>query len=103
MGVWLTVAAKESLRDFASGVLFFLIVDGEREEIASLWFIGAAGSRENDCLTETDEDRAVGLLGDLPGFNLKVTTFKFKFEYLFHVFLFSLLNYERGNVTTSKT
>ena len=89
MAVWLTFAAKESLRDLASGVLFFLIVDGEREEVASLWFIGAAGSRENDCLTETDEDRAVGLLGDLPGFNLKVTTFKFKFEYLFHVsFLF---------------
>ena len=44
MAVWLTFAAKESLRDLASGVLFFLIVDGEREEVASLWFIGAAGS-----------------------------------------------------------
>jgi hypothetical protein len=44
VAVWLTFAAKESLRDLASGVLLFLIVDGEREEVASLWFIGAAGS-----------------------------------------------------------
>ncbi len=78
--------AEVAAGDFARGVGFFFIVDGEGEEVALFGGVGAAGGRKDHGFAETDESSPVGLLCDFAGFNAEVTSGEFGFEYLFHCF-----------------
>src|SRR5205823_14014079 len=62
---WARLALDEAARDLARGVHPLLVIDGEREEVESL--AGLLGDRrgEHDRVTESNQDGAIGLLGQL--------------------------------------
>jgi hypothetical protein len=62
-------AAREAAGDLAGGVEFFLVVDGEGEEVLT-GFGGLCvyGGGQDHRLAVGREDRAIGLTGDAPGF-----------------------------------
>ena len=62
-------ALEEATRDAAGSGVFFLVMNGQREEI--LAFLDALGSRDgaqNDSFTISSEHGAIGLTGDAAGF-----------------------------------
>ena len=62
------LALDESAGDLARGVHPLLVVDGEREEVGALArLLGGDGGRQDDAVAIADDDRAVGLLGELAG------------------------------------
>ena len=68
-------ALEEAARDLPGGVHALLDVDGEREEVrAFARFRPALRRAEDDRLPAGDDDGAVGLLRELPGLELDLTS-----------------------------
>ena len=62
-------ALEEAAGDLARGEGFFLVVDGQREEILTgFGGLHANGGAEHDGLAVRDQHGAIGLAGDLAGF-----------------------------------
>ena len=65
---WARLALDEAARDLAGGIHSLLVVDGEREEVRALARILAGdGCRQDDRVSVTENDGAIGLLGELAG------------------------------------
>src|SRR3546814_5455419 len=63
------VALEEAAGDTAGRRIFFLIVDGEREEILPvLHRLGGSDGAEHNRLAQARDDRAIGLAGNLARF-----------------------------------
>ena len=68
-----SLALEEAAGDLAGRVGLFLIVDGQREEVASCdVLLVADGRHEDDGVRHVDEHGAVGLSGDDAGFDRDV-------------------------------
>ena len=66
----LALSLEESAGDLAYGVQFFLIVYAEREKVDSVsGRLGRCRGRNDHRVAVTNQDRAVGQLGHLAGFN----------------------------------
>ena len=66
------LALEEAARDAPGGREFFLVVDGQREEVLSrLDGLGGGHRAEDDGFAKGREDRAVGLAGNAARFELQ--------------------------------
>ena len=84
-------ALEIAARDLAGGVGLFLVVDGQREEVeAGLRLLGRDDGGEHDGLAVGGEHGAVGLAGDLAGFEDEraAAPFDFHFVVVEHVLSF---------------
>ena len=62
------LALDEAAGDLARGVVLFVVLDGERDEVQPfLGLRGAAGGGDDGRAAVVREDGAVGLLGHAPG------------------------------------
>ena len=64
----LALALEEAARNPSGGIGVFAVVNGEREEVDSLAWVGrGAGGDEDDGVARSHQDGAVRLLGEAPG------------------------------------
>ena len=76
-------ALEIAARDLAGGVGLFLVVDGQREEVeAGLRLLHRNDGGEHDGLAVGGEHGAVGLAGDLAGFEDERTAAPFDFHFV---------------------
>ena len=61
------LALDEAARDLARGVHPLLVVNGEREEVDALAGLRRDGGRQEHGVSVADQDRTIGLLGELAG------------------------------------
>ena len=65
-------ALEEAAGDAARGVGVFPVVDGQRQKVDAFARVRRAACRDEDHrVAVADDDRAVGLLGELAGFDLE--------------------------------
>ncbi len=78
---------EESAGNLSGGIVFFVVLDGKRNEIETFRrVLGAAGRREDGGTGELGEDGAVRLLAHFTGFEGKLPAADFQCHALNHIF-----------------
>ena len=92
---------EEAARDAPGGRIFFLVVDGQREEVLSrLDGLGGGHRAQHDGFAERREDGAIGLARNAPGLELEGLAFEVDFDSLDikHIISFPTRRMRRGFV-----